>query len=1563
MLRTADKLSGPVFSVQEVEGRLLSRWRLGKVKVHIDQTVDLSLDELVFAWSPLVLVEKRLVLHQIVVQGLDLRLNGPDKDDKKEEQDKPVAMPTLRLPLAIELEELHLSDGQIFFSEQGDPLIINEVILQADARKQTKDQAEAAQEATLLDIQRVKLDLRDYGVDLQGQVAFHDAWPMNLKGGWQVADPGINDLEGTVDAQGDLDELDLLLTLVAPAEVTLEGKVTDILNGLKWQAAAKTGHFHLSDIKVDVPVDGTLTIIKASGTTGSYQGTLAADIHYQGYPLIQAETKIIASDYTGLSIDYLSIRHQESKLTTRGAVQWKGGFSWQAELEGKDIDPALVAEKWPGTINGLIQSQGQFGPSGTSLEVNINSLDGELVGFPLKGSGGMALDKQGIKFDDLKLQAGSAQAQLDGRIAKDNSLDLKVRAAFEDLSTFFPEYAGKIHLQGTATGKQENLGINLVLEGSALELAGYSLNKIQADLAADLVMGNQERQENQMKIKELRLLLDQNMSLDVSGQVGWGAEISWQTEVRGEQLNPGLFLPEWSGNIQTKIRSQGKKNSEKLVVQVELAELSGTLRDFPLAGKGLVALDGKKIDVKDLHLQSGSTQVEIDGQADEQQIKVALQARSDDLSSFLPDLQGGFEARVEAQGKPMHPAIKLSMTGEELIFQNYSLQHLQTDVQTILSLEKGKQSVLVDEFRLVVNKKGSLAATGTVGWGDGLAWQVDFTGKEFDPSLFLPEWSGDINAEISSLGQKKGEELAVAVNIEKLIGTLRDLPLSGSGTAELRNKAIQVDDFRLGLGSGQVWVHGSVDPTQQLDFTFKAQSANVADLLPGAQGDFQVQGSLHGRAQQPSLDVTMKAGNIQYADYQLKQLNSDIKADLSEQGKITAHLDATGIRVKEEEISTLSLDVQGKTEHHRLELALAGTPGKAQFTATGGLQEQLWKGQLTQLNLEHGQFGAWAMSEPAALRLSGQEVELSDFSLHHKKMNIALNGAWKQEGGWQVKGAVDNFSLKLLQDWQLPAPDLEGIAQLSLTAQGKGAVPEQAELSFKLPQLSLTTEVFEDDKEEVSTKVWHWTENSIDAQLRDGIARLQARTQFQNDPQKNNRENKGDRQDDSTAELKVVVENCTDFKKPEKMPLRGQLDLNLKDLSPLTQLTNEAVQATGEFGGRILLSGTAGKPTVNGKLLLRDGKEKEGEIFLPAAGIGLQDIQVAFAGDRRSNTVEAECTSGQGKIKLSGVARQDADQHWLADLTLSGEKFQAADLPEYRAVISPDLRLHYASTDTRLSGTVTLDKAKIAPTGFSGAVSSSGDVTIVDDEQPVKGTSPMYLDLKLVMGEEVMVNTFGLKGFLDGSLQVKAKPGHPVTALGNLDLRDGTFDFEGNMLELSQSRFFYQGGPIDDPGLDIQASREIDNMELGLRLTGSANNNMEMQLFSDTAMDDSEILSYLLTGQDISKSGNENSALSPAEATLGKVGGGVLLKTVDPLKTLDMEDLVDLSIGGGEDASDVSLVMGKEIYKDLYISYGKDLTGDGGTFKARYDILSWLSVETATNARTSGADLLFSWEQ
>ena len=133
---------------------------------------------------------------------------------------------------------------------------------------------------------------------------------------------------------------------------------------------------------------------------------------------------------------------------------------------------------------------------------------------------------------------------------------------------------------------------------------------------------------------------------------------------------------------------------------------------------------------------------------------------------------------------------------------------------------------------------------------------------------------------------------------------------------------------------------------------------------------------------------------------------------------------------------------------------------------------------------------------------------------------------------------------------------------------------------------------------------------------------------------------------------------------------------------------------------------------------------------------------------------------------------------------------------------------------------------------------------------------------------------------------------------------------------------------------------------------------MEINLFSNPPMNDSDILVYLLVGNDMASSNEtEGSMLGAAAASLGIGEGGNFLSDITE------ETGLNVNLAGGEKASDISLVVGKEIYKDLYISYGKGLTDSAGTFKARYDLKYGFSVETETSSEATGSDLFWSLER
>jgi translocation and assembly module TamB len=1335
LVRSADTLAGPYFSAEQAEGRLIDRWRLRTVRIQVKNAVDISLDEFSASWNPkALLAEREIHFRSIAARGLSVRLAASSKKQEKKAH-KRIVLPEIRLPLGVRIEELHVADSRIVTANGKDAIVFYDALAQAAVRD---DRAE---------ITRLKVDSSQFGCDLRGAAQFIGAWPVQASGNWHVPDHGINELVGAVEAQGDFDKVAVTATMTAPAKVVLKGHATDILNDLRWHAAAETGHFRLSDIRVKVPVDGTLRIVEAEGTVKRYRGVLAADAQYEGYPPITAEAKVEAADYTGLKIEHFTVRHKNAELILRGAMRWKGGFSWQAELEGKGLDPAVAVPNLPGNIGGLIRSSGQLSAAGKSLEVIVDGVQGELTRIPFNLSGRLELADKAFSVDKLRLQSGTAQAEINGKATADKTLDFAVQAQADDLAAFAPEAGGSLRLEGSMAGSVDKSALNVTLSGSNLTFQERSLSDLTSKLDAEL-------EHTGLTIKRFQAIAGGKSALNLKGRLNWADGLSWQADVKAAELDPALIAPEWPGAINAELRSQGSKTADKLAAAVDIDRLDGTLRGFPLTGGGKVTLDGKDLALDALHLQSGSTRIQLNGTADAaHDLALVFKANSDNLASLAPEVSGAFDLRAAVSGDPQQPTLSLNASGSKLKIKEYSLNNLNAAVRADLSAASG-------------------------------------------------------------------------------------------------------------------------------------------------------------------------------------QMDGEIKA--------------AGLKVNNETISSALLRVKGSAAQHWLDFSAEGSPGAARLAVAGGWKEQQWQGKLNELRIESKQFGRWKAADGTELLLSAARSALSGFSLIHERgLKASLSGAWAQEQGWQAEGKVSNLSIDLLRTWNLPVPPrFDGVVQIEASAQGKGAIPQQAELAVVLPDLALTAEDYEKDG---GLTTWHWQDNQIQTRLQDNALHVIAQTRFQ---------------DGSTATLQAAADDCGDFSRPEQMPLSGQLAVDIKDLGPLAPLTAYAVQGEGGFGGRIELRGTAARPKLHGTLALqKGGKEKEGSLHLPAAGITLQQLKLAVEGDGSSNQAELRLASGNGTLLAKGTLSRQAGQPLAADFHITGENFQTANLPEYQVAVSPDLRLRSSGNSAALSGTLVVPKAKIAPTGLGGAVSSSKDVVIVDQGNvPEKNSLPVSADVSLILGKEVAVDAFGVKGFVDGGLKISAKPDQTVTASGSLLLRDTSVDFEGVTLQLNEGRIFYQGGPIDNPGLDIRASRRIDEVEAGIHLTGSADD-MSVKLFSDTPMEDSEILSWLLSGQDSVSSSKGTAALSPAAAALSKIGGGALLKSVNPLGVAGLEDEIDLSIGGGKEASDVSLVMGKEIYKDLYISYGKDLTKEGGSFKARYDLDYGFSVESETSSTAVGADILWSLER
>ncbi|MHB1589344.1 MAG: translocation/assembly module TamB domain-containing protein, partial [Metallibacterium scheffleri] len=118
-----------------------------------------------------------------------------------------------------------------------------------------------------------------------------------------------------------------------------------------------------------------------------------------------------------------------------------------------------------------------------------------------------------------------------------------------------------------------------------------------------------------------------------------------------------------------------------------------------------------------------------------------------------------------------------------------------------------------------------------------------------------------------------------------------------------------------------------------------------------------------------------------------------------------------------------------------------------------------------------------------------------------------------------------------------------------------------------------------------------------------------------------------------------------------------------------------------------------------------------------------------------------------------------------------------------------------------------------------------------------------------------------------------------------------------------------------------------------------------LQVFSTPAMEQSEALSYLITGKPLSalKSGQGDMLNSAAQA-LGSAGGDLLAKEIGARIG------VDASVGDNTALGGAALTVGKYLSPRLYVGYGVGLFTPGQIVTLRYKLSRLLDFEAQTSA-------------
>lgn len=833
---------------------------------------------------------------------------------------------------------------------------------------------------------------------------------------------------------------------------------------------------------------------------------------------------------------------------------------------------------------------------------------------------------------------------------------------------------------------------------------------------------------------------------------------------------------------------------------------------------------------------------------------------------------------------------------------------------------------------------GRIDAQGQVAWSPRLAWSATASASGLNPGAMWPEWPGELGARARAQGTGTGLKL----ELERLRGKLRGRPVNARG--QVIRQGEHYPDVRLEVRSAGATARVSGRVTTAWDLRWEIAARDLAAVWPDAAGQLDGKGRLHGPRATPRIEAELAGEKLSYRELRAQTLAVNGAVDLSDRETSHASLEARGIVSEGRELERVTVRAEGRIAQHVISAHAAMEELTATLRLAGGYDAGTWRGELRQAIFNSEATGFWTLQAPAGLRVARDRLVLEQACLRAGRPDACISADWDPGAESRFLVSAKTVPLALLAPL-LPQP-----------VRIRGTVSGDADVRLDRQRLTRARAEFTLSPGTVTLAAQGAGASAVS--FHGGTARLTVDEQ-------------GLR---SHAELRLAGDDGAwlDLALPRfdgsapagpTQPVEGRMQVRIADVAPLLPLLPEIERLRGAVQADIRVGGTLAAPQLRGTASLREASAR-----LPGPGIRLEAVELIATAERNDAlTLRGQARSGKGHIDINGSLALEAEWAWRARLHITGDRFQAVDLPEASVIVSPNLRLDVVARHVTIDGEIRVPRARLAPRprlGRNGvtAVPISRDVVIVNAPEEEIETVPatpwtVSGQVQVILGERVDFEGFGLTGQIAGQITVVETPGRVTTGRGELRIEEGRYEAFGQKLEIERGRLLFAAGPIDNPGIDARAVRKIEDVTAGITVKGTLRE-PDFVLFSEPAMSQADALSYLLFGQPLeSADAAQGKTLAGAAAALQLTGGEFLAQRIGARFGIE-----EVSIEGGTEAQDAALVLGRQLSPRLYINYSIGLFEQVNIFRIRYKLSARWALQ-AESGPYGGADLLFNIER
>ncbi len=827
---------------------------------------------------------------------------------------------------------------------------------------------------------------------------------------------------------------------------------------------------------------------------------------------------------------------------------------------------------------------------------------------------------------------------------------------------------------------------------------------------------------------------------------------------------------------------------------------------------------------------------------------------------------------------------------------------------------------------------GQVQSNGSLGFGSRAPWKVHANADGIAPQQIDARFPGRVGFKLDAEGRGFDRSAEMEVHLRELHGRLRDQALAGHAHLRLVDETLKVDDTDLRYGAGHLQAHGEygAQPSLSWDLTVP----DFAQLLPDAHGSLKSRGSLSGTRAEPQVSGDLSATNLQYGASRVARLEAQGKLDLADRSTSQLQVSASALKWGTRELNSVDITIDGRASAHQVSVKADAEDASLSLRAESGYADQALSGRISTLDLNIGD-AHLKLASPAHFVASRENLQLAQLCLSGTVERACAEGDWHRDGPWKLALEAGGLPLKILAAGLPRRSEYSGVLSMRANASADTGKPWTGEA-----QATLADGVFR--YERPNGKVESITVGSGEAHLSakperfDGTIRLAATDAA-----------------GLSGDVSVDRRSSADW---QAMPLSGKAHAETHELGFLPILFPQIDRASGRLTSDVQLAGTLGAPEINGSLVIDDGA-----LDAYTTNMQLRDLKARVDLKGNGLTLTASVRAGPGTATLDGeMAWRDRAPH--GKFRFKGQDLELVNVPEAQVRVSPDLRFRIEGREIGVDGAVRIPKAMLAPADLSKATLASSDEVIVGGEAPSEtGGFQVSAGILIALGNDVRVDSFGLKARVEGNITASAAPNEVSTAIGELKIAEETGKYSAytRELDIEQGRLIFSGGPVSDPGVDLRASKEFPEAKVGVNVRGTLRN-PRLTFWSDPPLPQTQIASMIVTGGKLEEAQNPGGAPSSSAARTQALAQGSAMLASQLGQQLGL-NLQDVHVETGSNA-EAQLVLGRYLSPRFYVSYGISFTEALNTLKLRYTINDKWTIKSEAGENRS-LDLEFKIER